>query len=382
MERDPDEIREGGGDEIDLMVDPADAAAAAKKKQADADAEDDALHDDPVELPEDEAERVLAKKDDEPARRPAAEDDDDDSNQSRAVRKRINREVALRRQVEARLARSETTNLEMRERVAKLERANSASVINEERDKSVKAIDAKIAEIKTKLIAHEEAGETAKKIDLEVELQTLIAERVQVIARAELKAEEAQKAVEANKEVPDDDRDPAAKQSSEWIRQNRKWWNLNRFRDARADAVELDKQIQDEINAGDLDFEAYSDEHLAELSTRLKASYPDLDVRGLDGESVESEEEDEVPTGRTQRDETNTRGNKPRRPAAGNMGTRDGRRGRNTEVDLAQQGRVRLGKADYATMREYGLNPNDKDHVRRFAKERLRTIVTESGVRK
>jgi hypothetical protein len=113
----------------------------------------------------------------------------------------------------------------------------------------------------------------------------------------------------------------------------------------------------------------------------------------LDGERVEAEPEDLDRDARNRDDDRDldrgrgrdrdagrdrdTRRAPPRRHAAGNMGTNDRRRGNSDARTLAEQGRVRLTPADHAQMREYGLDPNSPKDKKAFAKERMRTILSE-----
>jgi hypothetical protein len=48
-----------------------------------------------------------------------------------------------------------------------------------------------------------------------------------------------------------------------------------------------------------------------------------------------------------------------------------------TDADLARQGKVGLAEADFTQMRMYGLDPKNVEHKKRFAKERMRTIITD-----
>jgi hypothetical protein len=157
--------------------------------------------------------------------------------------------------------------------------------------------------------------------------------------------------------------------------------------------VELDKELRAEVSDGKLDMEEYSDEYFAELSARLKDLYPDLDVRGVDGERIEAEPDDVDRDARNRDDDRDERGRgrerdergrdrdvrrpAPRRHPAGNMGSGDRRRGNSDARTLAEQGRVRLTPADHAQMREYGLDPNSPKDKKAFAKERMRTILSE-----
>jgi hypothetical protein len=67
-----------------------------------------------------------------------------------------------------------------------------------------------------------------------------------------------------------------------------------------------------------------------------------------------------------------------RRPPQGGSGGGQGNRKPPTDLELARQGKVRLGDADYAQMRIYRLDPNDPAARVAFGKERIRTLLTEA----
>jgi hypothetical protein len=50
-----------------------------------------------------------------------------------------------------------------------------------------------------------------------------------------------------------------------------------------------------------------------------------------------------------------------------------------SDLELARQGKARLTEADYAQMRVFKLDPNDPKVRTQFAKERVRTILTEAN---
>lgn len=375
-----------GGEVIDILAkDPP--AGGAEEPAARVEAEAPAIEPREAVLNRDEP-----RGEDPPAREDARREDPEPREQrrrgetpeeySRRVQGRINREIALRKRSDRRYDEQVVANDELRDRLAKLERRQSVQSITDDAAKSISAINKEIEAIKVRLAAAIEAGDTVKQLDINIELSTKIAEKTVIEKRSEYQAEQARAAAAA----PGGDeggggqpRKPSDRAITKWQTENRKWWNLNRFRAERADAIELDKELRQEVKDGLLDMEEYSDEYFAELSTRVKRNYPDLDVRGLDGEEIEAETDDVDSRRSTERDEPrrDTRRQAPRSHPGGNMGTRDGRRQGGDERQLAEQGRVRLGNADYAQMRQYGLDPNNPAHKKAFAKERMRTILTE-----
>lgn len=304
----------------------------------------------------------------------------------RRVRARINRERALRMRTERKLDESNADNQELRERVARLERRQTVSEVSTEAKQKIKDIDAKITTATAALTAAAEAGDTAKQMNLNIEISGLIADKKLLEQRAEDQRVAAERAANerGTEERAGEREDPRiARMTARWQTANRKWWNLNRFSGVKKDAVELDIELRSEVGNGAVDMEEYSDEYFAELSSRLKGLYPDLDVRGLDGEAIELEADDVDRTNSRERDRDrdSDRGQRSssRRPAAGSMGTHDRRRGGGDAAAMASQGRVRLSAPDYAQMRTYGLDPNNEAHKKRFAKERMRTILSGDG---
>lgn len=334
--------------------------------------------------------------DDVPRRRdPPRRRGETDDEYSRSVRSRINREQAVTRRTQRQLDEQTTLNHELRDRVVQLERRQVASEAEGDSTKKLSELKTKIDAVTTKLAAAFEAGDTKLQLDLNIEMTNLVADKKLLEQRVSDRADAARRQVaapggEEERATPAEQRN--ARAASNWQTQNRKWWNLNRFRGIKDDAIELDKDLRQEVSDGTLDMQEYSDEYFAELSTRLKEIYPDLDVRGPDGEAVEAEPDDVDRDARNRDDDRDDRGRgrerddrdrgrdrpAPRRHVGGGMGTRDRSRAGGDALSLAQQGRVRLTDADYAQMREYGLNPNNPKEKKAFAIERMRTIITSA----
>jgi hypothetical protein len=332
-------------------------------------------------------------------RDPPRRRDESDDDYSRRVRGRINRERALRLRSDRRADDLTIANNELRDRVLRLERSNKAAEISGDGAKKLDELKKKIEECTSRLAAAKEGGDTAKELQVQIELTDLLAEKKIIEKRTEFLANEARTAAAAGEGggPADEEQDPEkkriARMTGKWQRENRNWWNLRRFSDVRTDAVELDKELRAEVTSGRLDMEEYSDEYFAELSARLKDLYPDLDVRDLDGERVDAESGDLDRDARNRDDDRDlergrgrdrdagrdrdSRRPAPRRHPAGNMGAGDRRRGNSDARTLAEQGRVRLSPADHAQMREYGLDPNNPKDKKAFAKERMRTILSE-----
>ena len=294
------------------------------------------------------------------------DDEGEDEKYSKKVQRRINREIALRRGVERRLDEQTSETMELRERLAKLERANQQNTSSAALATQVAEIERNIQDVRTRLEAAIETGKTSEQLDLNIKLADLVAD----LKLAKFKAEQVRETAEktTTEEKPREERAPVVE---DWMRANKKWWNLSRFRDAKADAITIDKEIIAEIKSGDLDFEQYSEEHLRELASRLKEAYPDLDVRDSDGQPVNAEDGVEDRTDIA--DEKQAR-QTPRVAPVGGV-NRSGRRD-NSDRSAVAAGRVRLTNQDFATMRLFGLDPNNDEHRKRFAKERQRTVLS------
>lgn len=331
---------------------------------------------------------------------------DDDANYSRKVRARVqreranlNRERQLRQQTEATLAEERTARQQLADRLERVERAQTEVAGNAD----VKSLEAQITALVPQITAATEAGETAKALDLQIKLGELQGD-LKVLKYDLRKRQEAADAAKAANAGRRDQRadsgtvpiDPVAQQTSnEFIRMNRHWWNRTKNKEAREDAVAIDKEVLADLEAGELDFEPYSDEHFEEIAHRLHQTYPDLEICDLAGETYnfgDDEDDDDMndrdDRGRD-RDRRDTR-REPvrrddRRDARGDRAPVGrgpggiGRGGRRTpsDAELARQGKVTLEQADFNTMRTFGMDPNNPEHKKYFAKERQRSILTD-----
>jgi len=320
---------------------------------------------------------------------------EDDTDYSKRVQRRVNREIALRKRSDARLAEERAARQQLEQRLAKVERAQ----VDEQGDASLKEIDAKLREIATKLAEAKEANDTKREVELQIELGELQGQKIVLQERLQaekiVRARAADTDTSASRRADEEVRHEPKGRSSEWIRAQRRWWNTSRWASAHDDAIEHDKTILAEIEDGELECEPYSDEHLEELSRRLKADYPDLEVRTTDGERFEETDPDDrdgdddetVGDDRRERmgnqrhdddadDQRTARRPKAKsnRPPMGGLGGREGRRER-SDVEMARKGKVTLSEQDFQTMRTFKLDPNNPEHKKYFAKERARTIL-------
>src|SRR5688572_5182712 len=164
---------EGADSIIDLTTPEGEVRVAdpdagdGKNKERGERREEPARRDDPVILANDDDD--IEEDPDVPRRRGETRDD-----YSRRVRGRINREIALRKRTERRLNEQTAVNDELRDRLGRVERRQNANQITDDAQKSLKEINSKIEAKKAQLAAAIEAGETAKQLDINIELSELI----------------------------------------------------------------------------------------------------------------------------------------------------------------------------------------------------------------
>lgn len=309
---------------------------------------------------------------------------------SRRVRARINRERSLTSQQRIRADNAERRAKTVEDRLAKLERVSTEVAGSQQ----VKDLEAKILTLKTQLEESIEKGATKDQLDLTIKLgdaqgELRLAKRDLEDSMRKQVADEAQRKKEREEEdarvAAADNGEAGEGDPGEWIKANGTWWGKPKFARHQAMAVNLDKEINSQIADGELEIEKYSDEHLELLNERLAKLYPDLPLHNADGEPFDAEaeagaEEDEDDMNSRDRDRDDRRDNRSssRRPPVGGQGSsRSGRR-QVSDADLARQGKVRLKEGDFTQMRMYGLDPKKPEHKKRFAKERMRTILTDA----
>lgn len=382
-----DQITAGSGEaeEIDIFAKRNDGEDHPPPRQQSA-GDDDEDRAPPVES----REHRSRDEDDEPRlqRRERTSRRGDDERYSRNVQRRINREYALRVRAETRLKEERAARLQLEQRLQKLERAN----IESQSKASLREIEAQIREVTQQLAEAKENSETAREVELQVKLGELQAEKIKLQNRIEQETRELETREQQRQQDADADEDAPRGRSADWVRAQRRWWNTTRWKDARQDAIAHDTTILEEIKEGVLDFEPYSDEHMAELSRRLKEDYPDLEIRTIEGELFELDDEQEGDDDYRRSDMGNRRDDdyddddyEQRRPAPrqrrapmNGLGGRDGRRQRNA-VELARQGKVTLTEEDFNTMRIFKLDPNNPEHKKAFARERARTLLRDAN---
>jgi hypothetical protein len=300
------------------------------------------------------------------------------------VQRRIKREQALRRSSDEKVTNLTRELQTTKDRLARIERAGNT----DDSAKTLKGFNDQLAALGVQLTAAIEAGESAKQADIQMKIGDVQADKkllerdIEAAKQRKANGEEEETRGRVNTETPER---PAL--VSDFMAANRRWWNMPSAKELKEAAVEIDKDIKQQIKDGDLDYEEYSEEHMDELTVRLakEAEKLDLDVeiRDFNGEifELDNEDDDQLETrgAANGRDKGKDVRSRSRGAPQGGMGGREGRRGAQSDIELAKQGRARLSEDDYQTMRVYGLNPNDDDARKRFAKERVRTILTDSS---
>lgn len=305
-------------------------------------------------------------------------EEEDTRGYSRRVQQRINRERALRAADQQARQSAERRAKQMEDRVAKLERITTDVQANG----GVKELEAKIETLKGQLKTAIDEGKTAEQLELTVKLSD--AQGDLKLLKRDLEAARRTQIDEDKRKEDEQERTDAAANAAttadvtaDWQRANRSWWNKRAFADQKDDAIALDNDILDEINAGELDIEKYSDEHFEILNERLAKLYPNLDLHNANGAAFELAEEEEEVTQKRRDDRSRNGRDTRRRPPVNGNGTRNTGRRQQTDADLARQGKVRLNEDDFATMRMFGLDPDNAKHKKAFGTERMRTVLTK-----
>lgn len=311
---------------------PAPRAAGADRDEVDADGNVEITDDDLDTLFPDP--KTLGKNDeepdeeDEPLRADEVLEDEDDEpvaeepTLKRGWKARLAREQRLRREAEENFRDLQADVNDLR---AKIEGKESEAEYNQKQQELGSKIAAKQAELKAAM----EAGETDKVLSLQDELDDLKYER----RAGREKFEAAKEAREKRKTTASP---IVLRKVDQWKRRHQRYSTDPEF----ASAANV---IDARLAAEGLDPE--SDEYYKELDKRLAKHYPD-EYRG-------------------QRKETR------RHPSQHQPREIDGRRQprRAGHFEVGKNGQVRLTKFDVQTMRDFGLDPSNKDDVRAYINE-------------
>jgi hypothetical protein len=339
--------KQGAGDDEDIEVvleaqtDAADAAAAdADKDDVGADAEDaaaDAGDDDALSAGGEDGDGAAADIDE-------TDLDEEDRGYSIKMKKRILREKAVTRR-----AREEGQRALEAEREKILTKDRELLQVHLQLGKVVIAnIETAIGQAKADLRAAKEVGDT----DKEVEAQGKLAELSTQKSEAERKTREIEAAAVAFEEhvkqrpKPQQPAPEATPETTAWLTRNR-WFDKPGFKAERLYVISLDKQLVAEGR-----FVVGTSAYFKELDRRIAKELPDLRKR------VQQQARSPV---------ANTRGS-----GAARAGAAPGGRsapGRPTTAP-ANDRRVVLTKTDFENMRNFKLDPNNKEHQVQWAREK------------
>jgi hypothetical protein len=400
---------------LDSREDPVTIDLQAGTEEVDLNATEDQLGTEGKRTDQEVAPRQRAERVERPERQERTASEDDGGNYGANVRKRLrrernllNRERELRLQTDKKLKDERTARLELEQRLGQVERRQNEVATNGD----VKSLETKISSLRTQLLAAIEAGESTKQLDLQIQLgdaqadlKVLKYKLEQQHASAEADGRRRQ---EQSERAASDDTDTGTAltpdelaAAADWQKANRHWFRRPSMADAKKDAIAIDLEILQDIRAGDLDMDLYSEEHFEELARRLVEAHPDLQVVDPDGNaySFDNDEDDDMRDERNggRRDtrddgrgdrrnggrQTNTRGERLQGRGTGGRspqgGIGQGGRRQPNEAELARQGKVSLNGEDFNTMRTFGMDPHNAEHKKAFAKERRRSILTDAN---
>ena len=333
-----------GGDEdqpvtIDLDADTKDAGITRTPAEQAADA--DAGNDDDIQfdnLRSADADVQVTGADD-------ASSDSEDDEYSKKVKNRIQRETRAKNKERSR-AESEGRRADFWEGQAK-----EIAKTSYDRDKrslasQVEQAGSAYTQVQSDLKKAIENGNTDDQVRLTTRLSDLKAEQVVAESRLEDLSPDGNVQPYSDKLTPDGATSAPTK-ASEWMKDRGDWYGANGFERQTRLANRLDKEVYAD------GFDPASDEYFAELDKRIKEKQPklydDLDAAG----------DDDIDTDDTT--ETTKRGKSVVAPVGGNEARRQ--RTSSSKVDLTEE--------DFATMRQFNLDPHDPEVLKEFARNKL-----------
>lgn len=313
---------------------------------------------------------------------PGGEDDEGDEptgrksrySDPRSVSRRIGR---LERTFNQRMADAEARH--QRELADVRREADSLRVSRSSSDVDETAHNTKIAALQADLAQAFETGNTARQADLTTQIARLQGEfesrkRDALLGRQQPTAQQ-QPAREARR--PDNREGGPTPEARRWMRKN-EWWDDPEFAIERDAAVRFDNELMDEGS------DPNDPEHYEELCERLLEKFPDMKDeivmpgrsrqdrrrRARDDEGDEDDEDEDRGTSRR-------RSGRPPIPA---FNTRDGERAQ--QLRSSGNGRkATLSRAQRENMITFGLDPDNDDHCREYAKSSEETERAYGGRR-
>ena len=306
---------------------------------------------------------------------PGSEDDDRLGEETPSERRFLDRSKSVNKRI-ARLERKfnqQTADQEARyqRQLADLRRENqSLKVSKGVSDTDQAEHDRKIAALQKELEDAYEKGTTKEQAAITTRIAQLQGEFEAKKRAALLGAQEREPARDNRGNGRDDGGEPDNRgngptpQAKRWMRANDDWWTDPDFAIEKAAAVVIDNELIDEGS------DPNDPEHYEELVERLLKKFPDMEEeivmpgdRRSDRKRArdDDEDEDEGEDVRSSRRDTRRNG-RPPVPAFNDRGADRGNRPRNN-------GRtVTLTREQRDNMVTFGLDPNNDDHVREYAK--------------
>lgn len=272
----------------------------------------------------------------------AASRDSGDDDYSKKVKARIDREKRVTRK-ERQRADQQSARADYWKTQAE-ELAKSQYETKKDTFKStVEQADSAIGNIRTELTRAIEDGNTERQVELTDSLTDWKAKK----ARAEASLENL--SPDGNLEPFDDKISPEGRKTTKsksetWMDDRGDWYRRAGFERATRLANRLDKEVFDDGYSPD------TDEYFEELDKRIKAKMPELYEDADDGAGDDDKDDkDETP-----------RGKSVVAPVGGNE----------TRHQRSSGSKVELGPEDFATMREFNLDPNDPEVLKEFARNK------------
>jgi hypothetical protein len=286
---------------------------------------------------------------------------------SQGVRKRITR---MTRQFSQQMADQEAR---FQRQLADLKQQNDRlRVQRNSPDVDEAAHNAKITALQNDLAAAYESGDTKKQAEITTKIAQLQG-AFESAKRAALMGRE--RSDDRGTDDPNAARRPAdnreggpTREARKWMRSNREWWDDPEFAVEKQAAIIFDNELMDDGS------DPNDPEHYDEMSEMLVKKFPHMKEflmapgerrRARDDDDDDFDDEEDADDLDTRASRGNQRGRRERRPPVPAFNGRSAERGNQP----ARRGRtVTLSREQRANMITFGLDPNNDDHVREYAK--------------
>lgn len=266
------------------------------------------------------------------------EGDKGDDRFSKKFEKRLDREQRAKRRERERADTAEAENTRLRKQLAK-KRGSSNEDKGRDLDRQIDVLEADLTEAIEK-------GDTKQHVRLNGQLTDLKAEKI------------------ALKYVVDDDDDdglddtpsapPRNNLADEWMDTHADWYGKKGFLRQTRLANRLDKEVHAD------GYRPSDEDYFEELDLRLREAAPEL---------FDEDGDPAPPKGNRRRRQEGD--GKPRSPvAAADDASRQA-------ASRTNPNKVDLGPVEFANMRRFGLDPNNKDHLREYALNKRQTDAEE-----